>query len=278
MNRALIARGAVPAAGGLAMTLLVLSPVLWGISTSFKDEVDAVRYPPNLVPGHATVSNYLTVISNVNFLPELGNSVLYSVGSVLLALAVAIFAGYAASRFTFRGKNTLMLTILATSMVPSVALLVPTYVMLQQIGLLNSRIAIIVISAARLAPQTVWFMKNFIDAVPLEIEEAALIDGATRPQILARLVLPLIRPGIAATAVLGLITTWNDYITVAVFAPDIDRRTLQVALVNQVFDAIGISWSYLMAFAIVSCLPVVVIFLFSQRWFISGLTAGSVKG
>jgi len=167
---------------------------------------------------------------------------------------------------------------LATSMVPSVALLVPTYVMLQQIGLLNSRIAIIVISAARLAPQTVWFMKNFIDAVPLEIEEAALIDGATRPQILARLVLPLIRPGIAATAVLGLITTWNDYITVAVFAPDIDRRTLQVALVNQVFDAIGISWSYLMAFAIVSCLPVVVIFLFSQRWFISGLTAGSVKG
>jgi len=171
-----------------------------------------------------------------------------------------------------------MLVILATSMVPSVALLVPTYVMLQQIGLLNSSLAIIVISAARLAPQTVWFMKNFIDAVPLDIDEAALIDGATRLQIVTRMVLPLIRPGIAATAVLGLIATWNDYITVAVFAPDLGRRTLQVALVNQVFDAIGISWSYLMAFAIISCLPVVLVFLASQRWFISGLTAGSVKG
>ena len=269
-----------PIAGTIAVlfTALVLVPVLWGISTSFKNEVDAVQVPPQLLPTPATASNYIQVLSNPNFLTQLGNSVLYSVGSVLLALGVSIAAGYAASRFTFRAKGPLMLVILATSMVPSVALLVPTYVMLQQIGLLNSSLAIIVISAARLAPQTVWFMKNFIDAVPLDIDEAALIDGATRLQIVTRMVLPLIRPGIAATAVLGLIATWNDYITVAVFAPDLGRRTLQVALVNQVFDAIGISWSYLMAFAIISCLPVVLVFLASQRWFISGLTAGSVKG
>ena len=262
----------------MLFTALVLVPVLWGISTSFKNEVDAVQVPPQLLPAPATASNYIQVLSNPNFLTQLGNSVLYSVGSVLLALAVSIAAGYAASRFTFRAKGPLMLVILATSMVPSVALLVPTYVMLQQIGLLNSSLAIIVISAARLAPQTVWFMKNFIDAVPVDVDEAALIDGATRLQIVTRMVLPLIRPGIAATAVLGLIATWNDYITVAVFAPDLGRRTLQVALVNQVFDAIGISWSYLMAFAIISCLPVILVFLAAQRWFITGLTAGSVKG
>ena len=163
-------------------------------------------------------------------------------------------------------------------MVPGVALLVPTYYLLDQFGLLNNQLVIVVISAARLAPQAVWFIQGFVETVPVEIDEAALVDGATRPQILLRLVTPLIRPGIAATAVLGFITTWNDYITVAVFAPDTRSRTLQVALVNQVFDAVGVSWSYTMAFSIVASLPVVVIFILAQRWFIAGLTAGTVKG
>jgi len=273
------ARGRMlPATAAVTLTALALLPVVWALSTSLKNEVDAVGYPPSFIPAHATLSNYARVFTEPNFLRQLGNSVLYSVGAVLLALAVSVLAGYAASRFEFRGKNALMLVILGTSMVPSVALLVPTYMMLRQLGLLDSVVVIIVISAARLAPQTVWFMKNFIDAVPVDIEEAAMIDGASRPQIVGRLVLPLIRPGIAATAILGLITVWNDYITVVVFAPDLGRRTLQVALVNQVFDSMGISWSYLMAFAIVSCLPVVLLFIASQRWFISGLTAGSVKG
>jgi len=262
----------------VTLTALVLLPVVWALSTSFKNEVDAVEYPPSFIAAHATISNYVRVFTEPNFLHQLSNSVIYSVGAVLLALAVSVLAGYAASRFEFRGKDALMLVILGTSMVPSVALLVPTYIMLRQLGLLDSVVVIIVISAARLAPQTVWFMKNFIDAVPIDIEEAAMIDGASRPQIVGRLVHPLIRPGIAATAILGLITVWNDYITVVVFAPDLGRRTLQVALVNQVFDSMGISWSYLMAFAIVSCLPVVLLFIASQRWFISGLTAGSVKG
>jgi len=135
-----------------------------------------------------------------------------------------------------------------------------------------------VILAARIAPQTVWFIQNFVDAVPRDIDEAALLDGASHRQILLLLVLPLIRPGIAAVAVIGAITTWNDYITVAVFAPDSVKRTLQVALVNQVFDSVGISWSFTMAFALVSSLPVIVLFVLVQKWFIAGLTAGAVKG
>jgi ABC-type glycerol-3-phosphate transport system permease component len=171
-----------------------------------------------------------------------------------------------------------MLIILATSMVPGVALLVPTFYLLDHLGLLNNRFVILVILASRIAPQTVWFMQNFIDAVPVEIDEAAHMDGASRWQILTKLVLPLIRPGIAAVAVIGAITTWNDYITVAVFAPDTAKRTLQVALVNQVFDAVGISWSFTMAFALIASLPVILMFLLVQRWFIAGLTAGAVKG
>jgi ABC-type glycerol-3-phosphate transport system permease component len=121
-------------------------------------------------------------------------------------------------------------------------------------------------------------MQNFVDAVPRELDEATQVDGANHWQTFTRVILPLVRPGIAASAVIGVITTWNDYITVAAFAPEVGHRTLQVALVNQVFDSIGITWSYVMAFAVVSSLPIVAIFLLAQRWFISGLTAGAVKG
>jgi multiple sugar transport system permease protein len=260
------------------LILFVAAPMAWAISTSLKTEVKAVSFPPEIIPDPLTFAAYLDVFTHKTFVIELFNSILYAAGSVIVALMVGLPAGYAAARFNFRGKNILMLTILATAMVPGVALLVPTYYLLDRLGLLNNQIVIIIISAARLAPQTVWFVQNFTAAVPKEIDEAALVDGATRPQILMRLILPLIRPGLAAIAVLGMITTWNDYITVAVFAPDTLKRTLQVALVNQVFDAVGISWSYTMAFSIVASIPVVLIFLLAQKWFVAGLTAGTVKG
>ena len=255
-----------------------LGPMLWAISTSLKNEVNAVSAIPSLIPSPVTLSNYLSVFSHKTFGIELLNSILYAAGAVAIALAVGIPAGYVASRYTFPGKRSVMLIILATSMIPGVALLVPTFYLLDHVGLLNNRFVLIVILASRIAPQTVWFMQNFIEAVPVEIDEAAHMDGASRWQILTKLVLPLIRPGIAAVAVIGAITTWNDYITIAVFAPDTAKRTLQVALVNQVFDAVGISWSFTMAFALIASLPVIVMFLLVQRWFIAGLTAGAVKG
>src|SRR5216110_1547930 len=221
-----------------------LGPMLWAISTSLKNEVNAVSAIPSLIPSPATLSNYLSVFSHKTFVIELVNSIVYAAGAVAIALAVGIPAGYAASRYTFPAN----------------------------------RFVILVILASRIAPQTVWFMQIFIDAVPLEIDEAAHMDGASRWQILTKLVLPLIRPGIAAVAVIGAITTWNDYITIAVFAPDTAKRTLQVALVNQVFDAVGISWSFTMAFALIASLPVILMFLLVQKWFIAGLTAGAVKG
>jgi multiple sugar transport system permease protein len=260
------------------VVMSALGPILWGVSTSLKNEVSAVSAIPTLIPSPVTLRNYVSVFTHKTFVIELFNSLLYAFGAVALALAVGIPAGYAASRFTFPAKRPVMLLILATSMVPGVALLVPTFYLLDHLGLLNNRLVIVIILASRIAPQTVWFVQNFIDAVPLEIDEAALMDGASRPQILTKLVLPLIRPGIAAVAVIGAITTWNDYITVAVFAPDTGKRTLQVALVNQVFDAVGISWSFTMAFALIASLPVILLFLLVQKWFIAGLTAGAVKG
>jgi ABC-type glycerol-3-phosphate transport system permease component len=260
------------------MVLVVLIPLSWAVFTSFKSEASVVVYPPTFLPTEASLSAYKAVFRHQTFVSDLLNSVLYAVGAVVLAVVLAAPAGYAASRFDFRGKRAVMLLILSTSMVPGVALLVPTYFLLDKLGLLNNAAVIIVLQAARLVPQTVWFMQNFVDAVPRELDEATQVDGANSWQTFTRVVLPLVRPGIAASAVIGFITTWNDYITVAAFAPEVAHRTLQVALVNQVFDTQGITWSYVMAFAVLSSVPVVAIFLLAQRWFISGLTAGAVKG
>jgi ABC-type glycerol-3-phosphate transport system permease component len=261
-----------------ALALVVLLPLLWAVLTSFKSEASVMAYPPSFLPTEPSVAAYKAVFRHQTFASDLFNSVLYALGAVMLAVVLAAPAGYAASRFEFRGKRTVMLLILSTSMIPGVALLVPTYFLLDALGLLNNAVVIIVVQAARLVPQTVWFMQNFVDAVPRELDEATQVDGANHWQTFTRVILPLVRPGIAASAVIGVITTWNDYITVAAFAPEVGHRTLQVALVNQVFDSIGITWSYVMAFAVVSSLPIVAIFLLAQRWFISGLTAGAVKG
>jgi multiple sugar transport system permease protein len=260
------------------LTVVVVGPITWALVTSLKTEANVITFPPTLLPSPATLASYVAVFRQQNFAIELFNSIFYAIGSIALTLAVSIPAGYAASRLTFSAKRAVMLLILATSMIPGVALLIPTYFVLNALGLLNNPLAIIVLQAARLVPQTVWFMQNFVDAVPIELDEATQVDGATRWQTFTRVILPLIKPGIAAAAVLGVISTWNDYITVAAFAPDIARRTLQVALVNQVFDSIGITWSYVMAFAIISSIPMVALFVLAQQWFIAGLTAGAVKG
>ena len=261
-----------------AFAFIVLGPIAWAFATSFKSEIEAVSIPPTLIPNVATIQNYMKVFKDQSFLQDLINSVAYSLGAVALSLLVGVPAGYAAARFTFKGKKLLMMVILATSMIPGVALLVPTYYLLDSIRLLNSGMIVTVILAARIIPQTVWFIANFVEAIPIEIEDSAFMDGANRYQIIKYLVLPLIKPGIAAVATIGIITTWNDYVTVAVFAPDVAKRTLQVALVNQVLDSVGISWSYMMAFVIVASMPVILMFGFVQKWFVSGLTAGAVKG
>ena len=261
---------------GLVLTVLI--PLSWAVLTSLKSETNVMAYPPSFLPTDPSLAAYKTVFRNATFASDLFNSVFYALAAVLLAVVLSVPAGYAASRFEFRGKRAVMLMILSTSMIPAVALLVPTYYLLDKLGLLNNPWVIIVLQAARLIPQTVWFMQNFVDAIPRELDEATQVDGANHWQTFTRVILPLVRPGIAASAVIGVISTWNDYISVAAFAPEVAYRTLQVALVNQVFDSIGISWSYIMAFAVVCSLPIVAIFMLAQRWFISGLTAGAVKG
>jgi multiple sugar transport system permease protein len=246
--------------------------------TSFKTETTAISYPPRLWPHPFSLSNYWAVLSWSTFRPEVLNSIVYSIGAAMLSILVTAPAGYAASRYQFAGKRIAQFLVLATAMIPGVSLLVPTYFLLNRLGLLNNLVALIVIFTARIAPQTLWFIQSFVHSVPIEVEEAALVDGATRLGVMRTVVLPLVTPGLVAVFILGLTTVWNDYVVVAALAPNTERWTLQVGLVNQIFNSVGISWSFLMAFTFVSALPVLLIFLITQRWFVTGLTAGSLKG
>jgi multiple sugar transport system permease protein/N,N'-diacetylchitobiose transport system permease protein len=263
---------------GVLFSLFVFLPLLWTLMTSFKTEPASVAYPPGLWPHPFTLENYQTVFSYRPFLQQLSNSVIYSVGGALVAVITVTPAGYAATRFHFPAKRLLLLIILSTAMIPGVSLLVPTYFLLNRVGLLSSTAALVVIFAARIVPQTMWMVENFFEAVPLALEEAAFVDGAGRWDVLRLIVIPLSLPGLVAVFIFGVIYVWNDYVTVTALAPASARMTLQVALINQVFNSVGISWSFLTAFTVVSALPVLIIFLACQRWFESGLSAGALKG
>jgi ABC-type glycerol-3-phosphate transport system permease component len=175
-----------------ALILVVLIPLSWAVFTSLKSEASVMAYPPTFFPTEPSLSAYKAVFRNETFGSDLFNSVLYAVGAVALAVLLSAPAGYAASRFEFRGKRTVMLLILSTSMIPGVALLVPTYFLLDALGLLNNAAVIIVVQAARLVPQTVWFMQNFVDAVPRELDEATQVDGANHWQTFTKVILPLV--------------------------------------------------------------------------------------
>jgi multiple sugar transport system permease protein len=206
------------------------------------------------------------------------NSAILTVGTVALCLIVSAPAAYAAARFKFRGKNTLLLTILATSMIPGISILIPIYLLAITIDVLNSYLFMILVYSAWMIPQTIWFMKGFVEVVPQELEESALIDGCSWFGAFVRIVVPLIQPGLIAISILIFMFVWNDFLIGVILTTDDERRTVQVGLVRFIQDPIGVSWGEFMAFAMLAIAPVLVAFLLLQQRFVEGLTSGSVKG
>ena len=258
--------------------LLALAPIVWGLLTSFKAQSSVVAYPPKWIPAPFTLENYIALFGRGTIPKFFLNSLILSLGTIGVSLVIAVPAAYAAARFRFYGKNPLMLLILATSMIPGVSILIPIYLFAIQLDVLNNYAFMILVYSAWMVPQAIWFMKNFIEVVPLELEEAALIDGCSRIGAFLRVVLPLIKPGIAAVSMLLFMFVWNDFLIGAILATDESMRTVQVGLVRFIQDTIGVWWGQFMAFAMLAIAPVIVAFLFLQKQFVEGLTAGGVKG
>jgi multiple sugar transport system permease protein len=196
----------------------------------------------------------------------------------VICVLVAAPAAYAAARFSFRGRSVLLLAILATSMIPGISILIPIYLLATRFDLLNSYTFMILVYCAWMIPQAIWFLKNFIEVIPFELEEAAMLDGCSRFDVMTKIIMPLIQPGIAAVAMLIFMFVWNDFLIGAVLATSEDKRTVQVGLVRFIQDSIGVWWGEFMAFAMLAIAPVLIAFIILQRRFVEGLTSGGIKG
>ena len=257
--------------------LIVLPPVVWIVSTSLKPEADTIKFPPEWIPNPITFDNYLGLLTATNIRFFI-NSLIYAAGSIVLALAISIPAAYVATRYRSRRMETLMTGILVLSMVPAIVVFIALYSMLVKTALINTYPMLIVVYTAIICGQSVLFLRNFIENISVGIEEAAAIDGCTRLQILWHIIIPLIRPGIAAIAIFIFVFVWNDYLVGTVLATTEDMKTVQNGIVRYITTGFGNFWGLFSAFIIVAFVPVLTIFVAFQRWFIAGLTSGGVKG
>jgi len=257
--------------------LFSIAPVVWGLSTSFKSESQIFQIPPALIPHPATISNYIQVLTNSAMLRYFLNSAIVSVGSVLISLVIGILAAYGFSRYRFPGAKTLLATILFTRVLPRVTLIVPFYVTLRNLHLINTYPGLILIYLIVVMPISVWLLKGFFDNLPYEIEEAAVVDGCSPLRLLVSIVLPLSGPAIAAVGMYTFILAWNEFLFALLVTSTAATRTISVGLAFYIDEA-GVHWGPLMAASILMSIPAVVIFALSQSLLVRGLSEGAVKG
>jgi ABC-type glycerol-3-phosphate transport system permease component len=262
----------------IVMTIFSLGPVLWGLSTALKPPDQVIASPPVFLPATPTLENFKTVVFNTPFPRFFANSVLVAVGTILLALVVAVPMAYATVRFRFKWKNALMFVLLTTVMIPGISILVPLFVIAANIKLLDTYAGLILVYGAWQAPLLVLLLRGFLETIPPEIEEAAMIDGCSRVKALIRVVLPVCGPGIAAASILAFMFVWNDWLIATILTRSESMRLAQVGLVRYIDDPIGISWGHFMAYTMLVVLPVLMAFALFQRRFIAALSGGAVKG
>ncbi len=262
----------------------VLFPVLWILSMSLDPRDFSRPTGLTIIPPGATLDAYARVLTNpspnpVTFLQLLRNSLLVAAGTAALAVAVGTTAAYAFSRFNFPGRRIGMLGFVLVLMIPPGGTLAPLFVLLTAVGLRTSLVGLAIAYTSTALPFAIWNMKGFIDALPFDLEEAAMIDGCSRTQGFLRVILPLAVPGMAVTALWGFLTGWSEFILAWTFLSDPPTFTLPMVLRGMVGQyAAGTSWAMFSAMSIVMSIPAVMVFFFLQRYLVSGLAAGGVKG
>jgi arabinogalactan oligomer/maltooligosaccharide transport system permease protein len=261
----------------IGFTLLVLYPILNVVSISLRPSDRLLSTSLRIIPDGATFSAYRALFVETPFLLWFFNSVVISVAVTLTGVALAATAGYSFSRFNFYGKKAALLGLLVTQMFPPTMLLLPMYIMLLKLHLINSYLGIIVIYSSTALPFCVWQMKGYYDTIPFSLEESARIDGCTRWQAFRRVVLPLAAPALVITALFSFMTAWAEYIVAAQVLQDTSLFTLPLGL-KQFESSMSTQWGLYAAGSLIVSIPAVALFLFLSRWLISGLTLGSVKG
>jgi len=255
----------------------VIIPFVWMVSVSLKPETEVFAREIALFPKEPTFANYEAVFKAAPYLRYFLNSLLVAVVTTLGSIAVSTLAAYAFSRFRFPGRDVIAFLILATQMFPLVTGIIPLYLIFSKLGLINTYWCLFIAYVAFTIPFCTWMLKGFFDTFPKEIEEAALIDGCSRMQVLRKIVLPTSGPALVATGVFCFILSWNEFLYATVLTSSDAVRTLPAAL-GQMIGQGYTQWGSLNAAGIMTTLPVVVFFLLFRRYLVAGLTAGAMKG
>lgn len=253
------------------------TPLVWVVFSSIKPAGDILTIPPFYFPKTVTFQHYYDVFFKQGIFPVFINSLIIAVTSTLISLIFGTMAAYVFARSKRKYMKTLMAAILTGRMMPAIALVIPLYMVMRQLGLLNTRWALIISYTAICLPFTVYMMMGFISQIPYEIEESGIIDGCTKLQVLVLLILPLVSTGLAATAVFSFLTGWNEYLFAVIFMIRDSSKTIPVALMA--FDTgRNTYWGPRFAVMTISLIPATLFTLLAQKYLISGVTLGAVKG
>lgn len=275
------ARGISPL--GVAAILVGLAiaagPLYWMVVSSFKNRVEVVSLEPSIVPREPTVENYANLVAgNLPFGNFFFNSVMTAVLTAIIATVICTLAGYSFSRGNYRLRGPLSMAVLVVQMLPFVVLVGPLYLLMHSYNLLNTYVGLILGYTTFALPFGTWMMKGFIDAIPREIEEAARVDGYRRLGILVRVVVPLCLPGLATTAIMIFIESWNNLLYPLVLMTQTERLTLPPGLLQSFSGEFQFDWGGMMAATTVTSIPLVAAFFAVQRYMVHGMTAGALSG
>ncbi len=264
----------------ILICVVTLFPFIWMISTSFKPANEVYSYPPTFVPIKSTVRGYIEILtknaSSFNFLKWTTNSTIIAVFTTIFSMVIASLGGYGLSRFKFKCKGALTYTILTSQVLPGSLLIVPLYIIMSNLKLLDTHLGLILAYATFSVPFCTWMMKGFFDTISTSIDEAAMVDGANRFRLFTTIIIPLTAPGLVATGLFSFITGWNEYLFASVFMKSYKNWTLPVGIAS--FQGqYATDWATIMAGSVLITLPVVVLFLILQKHLVSGMTAGAVK-
>ncbi len=261
---------------GLLVFLTAGFPVYWMLNTAFKPAKDAIDPDPSLLPTGFTLSNFSRALDIADFWGPVGRSLIVSLAVVVIGMVVGMLAALAISRFAFRGRKVVIVGILAVQMIPLVAMIIPVFLLLNDLDQYDKLSGLIITYLTFILPFTVWTLRGFIVNIPKELEEAAMVDGCSRTSAFIRVVFPLLAPGMVATSVYAFIQAWNEYLYALMLLSQ-KNQTATVWLGNFTTKH-GTEYAPMMAGSTMMAVPIVVLFLLVQRKMAAGLTAGAVKG
>ena len=254
----------------------IFLPLLWMINTALKPAAET--FTLDFFTGKKTMENFAHIVTDGKIMHYLRNSLLVSFGSSLMATIVCAFAAYSFSKFRYRGRKLVMGLFMMSQAFPQAILLLSIYVLMQKTGLLGSYWALLISYVVFTLPVGTWTLKSYFDQLPDSLIESARIDGAGNLKIMFQIVFPITVPGMISIAIYGFVWSWNDLLYSMTLVTDATKRTLASGLVMTFLGEASTNWGYMMAASIVAAIPVTIVFVFLQRYFIQGLTAGAVKG